>query len=73
MPITSTRGLTNVTLPYAELLANQGLDVACRASKPLARGVNVMAGKITNKPVAESHGLPYTHLSDLIERVDPSI
>jgi alanine dehydrogenase len=55
------------------MLANQGLEVACRASKPLARGVNVMAGKVTNKPVAESHGLPYTHLSDLIERVDPSI
>ena len=73
VPITSTRGLTNVTLPYAELLANKGLDEAMRFSKPLARGVNVMAGKITNQPVAESHGLSYTHLSDLIDGVDPSV
>ena len=73
VPITSTRGLTNVTLPYAELLANKGLDEAVRFSKPLARGVNVMAGKITNQPVAESHGLPYVHLSDLIDGVDPSV
>jgi alanine dehydrogenase len=73
VPITSTRGLTNVTLPYAELLANKGLEDAMRFSKPLARGVNVMAGKVTNKPVAESHGLPYTHLCDLIDGVDPSI
>jgi alanine dehydrogenase len=73
VPITSTRGLTNVTLPYAELLADKGLEEAMRFSKPLARGVNVMAGQVTNKPVAESHGLPYTHLSDLIDGVDPSI
>ena len=73
VPITSTRGLTNVTLPYAELLANKGLEEAVRFSKPLARGVNVMAGKVTNHPVAESHGLPYVHLSDLIDGVDPSV
>lgn len=73
VPITSTRGLTNVTLPYAELLADKGLEGALRASKPLARGVNVMAGRVTNQPVAESHGMPYTHLSDLVEGIDPSI
>ena len=73
VPITSTRGLTNVTLPYAELLADKGLEEALRASKPLARGVNVMAGKVVNRPVAESHGMPYTHLSDIVDGVDPSI
>ena len=62
-----------MTLPYAELLADKGLDEAMRFSKPLARGVNVMAGKITNQPVAESHGLPYTHLSDLIDGVAPGL
>jgi len=67
VPITSTRGLTNVTLPYAELLADKGLEEALRLSRPLAKGVNVMAGKVTNQPVAESHGLPFTHLGDLVE------
>ncbi|MFM7246878.1 MAG: hypothetical protein ACKO2Y_05355 [Actinomycetota bacterium] len=69
VPITSTRGLTNVTLPYAELLADKGLEEALRYSRPLAKGVNVMAGKVVNQPVAESHGLPYTHLGDLVEGV----
>ncbi len=69
VPITSTRGLTNVTLPYVELLADKGLDEALRFSKPLARGVNVMAGKVTNQPVAESHALPYVHIGDLVEGV----
>ncbi len=69
VPITSTRGLTNVTLPYVELLADRGLDEALRFSKPLARGVNVMAGKVTNQPVAESHALPYVHIGDLVEGV----
>jgi alanine dehydrogenase len=70
VPITSTRGLTNVTLPYAELLADRGLDEALRFSRPLARGVNVHAGKVVNRPVADSHGLPYTHLGDLIDGVE---
>ena len=69
VPITSTRGLTNVTLPYAELLADKGLEEALRFSRPLAKGVNVMAGKVVNEPVADSHGLPYTHLGDLVEGV----
>jgi len=69
VPITSTRGLTNVTLPYAELLADKGLEEALRFSRPLAKGVNVMAGKVVNQPVAESHGLPYTHLGDLVKGV----
>ena len=73
VPITSTRGLTNVTLPYAELLADKGLEGALRSSKPLARGVNVMAGRVTNQPVAESHGMPHTHLGDIVEGIDPSL
>lgn len=69
VPITSTRGLTNVTQPYAELLADRGLEDALRVSAPLARGVNVMGGKVTNAPVAESHDLDYTPLSSLVDGV----
>jgi alanine dehydrogenase len=69
VPITSTRGLTNVTLPYAELLADKGLEEALRFSRPLAKGVNVMAGTVTNQPVADSHGLPHTPLGELVEGV----
>jgi alanine dehydrogenase len=69
VPITSTRGLTNVTLPYAEMLADRGLDEALRTSRPLARGVNVIDGKVVNLPVAESHGMPYTPLDEVVEGV----
>lgn len=69
VPITSTRGLTNVTLPYAEVLADRGLDEALRTSRPLARGVNVMDGKVVNLPVAESHGMEFTPLDEVVEGV----
>src|SRR5689334_3992100 len=69
VPITSTQGLTNVTLPYAEMIANLGLEGALRRSAPLARGVNVAAGKVTNAPVAESLGLEHTPLAALHEGV----
>jgi alanine dehydrogenase len=67
VPITSTKGLTNVTLPFAELIANLGAEEAMRRSRPLARGANVVAGKVVNGPVAESLGLAYVPLADLVE------
>src|SRR5204862_5516690 len=47
VPITSTKALTNVTLPYAEAIADQGLAEAVAADRSLARGVNVPDGKLT--------------------------
>jgi alanine dehydrogenase len=67
VPITSTKGLTNVTLPYVEQIARHGAEEAIRRSRPLARGVNVMAGKVTNLPVAESLGLDCTNIAALVE------
>ena len=54
---TSTYALTNVTLPYAVQLATKGVDRAVRENPALAAGVNVRAGKVTNKAVAETFGL----------------
>lgn len=51
---TSTYALTNVTLPYARKLANQGLRKALKEDTALARGLNVHAGEITQKAVAEA-------------------
>jgi len=62
VPHTATNALTNVTLPYAEAIAHHGLDEALRAHAPLARGVNVHAGHVTNEAVAAAHGLPYRPL-----------
>lgn len=54
---TSTYGLTNVTLPYAIRLANNGFDKAIKADPALAAGVNVHHGKVTNAAVAATFGM----------------
>jgi alanine dehydrogenase len=61
---TATQALTNVTYRYLELLADLGLNEACRQQPAIVGGINVMGGKITHKAVAEAHGLPFT-LPDL--------
>jgi alanine dehydrogenase len=66
VPITSTKGLTNATLPYVEEIADHGLVKAVLGDPALARGVNVLDGKITYQAVAEAHGLPYTPLEDVL-------
>jgi alanine dehydrogenase len=70
VPITSTRSLTNVTLPYVEAIANHGTVEAVQRDPSLARGVNVVSGRVTYEAVAEAHGLEYTPLDDVLaERV----
>ncbi|MGH3077738.1 MAG: alanine dehydrogenase [Gaiellaceae bacterium] len=66
VPITSTRALTNVTLPYVEEVAEYGVLDAIRSDPELAAGVNVMGGRITYEAVAEAHGLEYTPLDDAL-------
>ena len=66
VPITSTKALTNVTLPYVEAIAGQGVARAVAHDPALAKGVNVIGGRITYQAVAEAHGLPYTRLGDVV-------
>jgi alanine dehydrogenase len=66
VPITSTKALTNATLPYVEAIAEHGLAEAVSRDPALARGVNVLDGKVTYEAVAEAHGLDYHPLDDLL-------
>lgn len=52
---TSTFALTNATLPYARKLASQGIRKALKEDPALAKGLNVHAGEITQKAVAEAY------------------
>jgi alanine dehydrogenase len=65
VPITSTFALTNVTLPYVELIADLGVREAIAQNQALAQGVNVIDGKLTYEAVAAAHGLEYSPLDDL--------
>jgi alanine dehydrogenase len=66
VPITSTAGLTNVTLPYVEQIADLGVREAVAKSRALGRGVNVFEGKLTYEAVAEAHGLDYSPLDEVL-------
>ena len=63
VPHTSTYALTNATLQYALALANGGLRRAVHDDPALARGVNVMRGRITHEAVAEAFRLPVAPLA----------
>jgi alanine dehydrogenase len=66
VPITSTKALTNATLPYVEAIAAHGLLEAVALDPGLAPGVNVLEGKVTYEAVAEAHGLPYAPLYSVL-------
>ena len=66
VPVTSTKSLTNATLPYVEAIADHGLAESVARDPSLGRGVNVLDGKITHEAVAEAHGLDYTPLADVL-------
>ncbi len=69
VPITSTKALTNVTLPYVETIADKGLARAVADDPGLARGVNVLDGHITYEAVGEAHGLEVRPLEELLPSV----
>ncbi|WP_425615139.1 alanine dehydrogenase [Anatilimnocola sp. NA78] len=56
---TSTFALCNVTLPWVLQLAERGIDDACRELPPLATAVNIRAGKVMYRAVADTFGLPF--------------
>jgi len=56
---TATQALTNITYRYVELLADLGLNEACKKQPALIGGINTRDGKLTCRAVAEAHGLKY--------------
>jgi alanine dehydrogenase len=57
---TSTFALTNATLPYGSKLANLGYKAALKADPALAKGLNVLQGRLVSRAVAEGVGMDYT-------------
>jgi alanine dehydrogenase len=56
---TATQALTNVTYRYVELLADFGLEGACKKQPALIGGINTGDGRLTCRAVADAHGLKY--------------
>jgi alanine dehydrogenase len=66
VPRTSTFALTNVTLPFALRLADEGLQEAARRDPNLKNGINTHKGKVTYRAIAEDQDLPYTPIDKLL-------
>ena len=61
VPRTSTLALTNATLPFALAMAKKGWRQALRDDPHLANGLNIHAGHVTYRAVAEDLG--YQHMT----------
>jgi alanine dehydrogenase len=63
---TSTFALNNATLPHALALADKGWRKALSEDPHLAAGLNVCKGEVTHRAVAESLGLAYTPVEEVL-------
>ncbi|MBI5261548.1 MAG: alanine dehydrogenase [Bradyrhizobium sp.] len=64
VPVTSSQALNNATLPFGLMLAKSGI-AAVLESPHLRNGLNIYRGRITNKAVAESLGLPFSPVENV--------
>lgn len=65
---TSTKALTNATLPYALEISQKGYKKAALENPEIARGINIIKGKVTYKGVAEAFDLKYTPLDSVLKQ-----
>jgi len=66
VPATSTRALTNATLPYAIQLADKGWQEACRDNMSLRKGLNIIQGDIVYDSVGAAFDLPSRQVEDYL-------
>ncbi|MCF8051926.1 MAG: alanine dehydrogenase [Desulfobacterales bacterium] len=66
VPKTSTKALTNATLPYAVQIANKGWKRAMVENPEIKLGANVIQGKVTYRGVADAFGMDYTDIDTLL-------
>lgn len=66
VPLTSTRALTNATLPYVLALADKGWQGAAKDDSGLARGINMAGGQVVCTAVAAAFDLPVVDLAAIL-------
>ena len=63
----STKALTSATIKHLEKMANMGVLAHIKSDKNFRNGVNTIAGKLTNEPVAKALELEYTPADKVLE------
>lgn len=66
VPLTSALALNHSVLPYALMLAEKGWKGVLAGDVNFRNGLNVAAGHITNKAVAESLGMSYRSAEEIL-------
>ena len=66
VPRTSTFALNNATLPHILKIADKGCRTALIEDPHLRNGLNVHAGEVTCREVAEALGYPYREAADAL-------
>ncbi len=66
VPRTSTIALSHATMPYMLALADLGWREALRRDPHLANGLNIHAGMVTNRAVAEALELPFVPVEQVL-------
>jgi alanine dehydrogenase len=59
VPMTATDALNNTTLAFTKIIANKGWKKACAENTMLAKGLNIVEGRIVYKAIADSLSLPF--------------
>ena len=59
VPMTATDALNNATLVFTKMIAQKGWKKACAENTMLAKGLNIIRGKIVNKAIADTFALPF--------------
>jgi alanine dehydrogenase len=67
VPRTSTLALTNATLPYVLQVANKGWKQALSDDPALAKGLNIVGGKVVYRAVADAFGLEYVPVGAVLK------
>jgi alanine dehydrogenase len=65
VPLTSSHALNNATLPFGLELASKGIR-AVAENRHLGAGLNIHRGHLTYKAVAESLGLTFSSIEDVV-------
>ena len=69
VPITSTRALTNATLPYVLRLADEGVGAALAADPGFRSGLSIRDGRLTDEAVAGDQGREWTAVAESLAAV----
>jgi len=67
VPLTSTIALTNATLSYAVAIANKGWQQVAGENAGVKAGVNIVAGKVTYRGVAEAFGMDFVPVETVLK------